>query len=97
MCVGRGEQQRAKYHPQKTANVAFEHAVDEKSKNKLLDDRGDCDRENNDQNPFFDRAGCTEELDDALLAWAATEKPLINTLGKTDQWISKKQQDGPSA
>ena len=66
--MGRREQQRAKYHPQKTANVAFEHAVDEKSKNKLLDDRGNCDRENNDHSPLLNGARCTEELDDALLA-----------------------------
>ena len=68
MCVGRREQQRAKYHPQKTANVAFEYAVDKKSKNKLLDDRRDRDRENNNHNPLLDGARCTEEFDDALLA-----------------------------
>ena len=68
MCVGRGEQQRTKYHPEKTANIAFEHAVDEKSKNKLLDDGGDCDRENNDRDSLLDGARRPEELDDALLA-----------------------------
>ena len=58
----------SKYHPQKTANVAFEHAVDKKSKNKLLDDRCNRDRENNDHNPLLDGARRAEELDDVLLA-----------------------------
>src|SRR5262245_14173257 len=68
MCVGSSEQQRAKYNPQKAADVAFEHAIDEKSENKLLNNWCDRDCENNDQNSLPDCARCTKELDDALLA-----------------------------
>src|SRR5262245_23924465 len=68
VCMGSGEQQRAKYHPQETANIAFQNAIDEKAKNELLDDRCNRDREDNDHDSLADGARSTEELDDALLA-----------------------------
>ena len=68
MCVGTSEQKRTKYHCEKTSNIALENPVDEKSKNELLNDRRDRDRENNDHDPLLDRARSTEELDDTLFA-----------------------------
>src|SRR2546428_6887020 len=62
MCVGRGEQHRAENHSDKAAKVAFEYAVNEKPKNKLLDNGCDGDRKHNDHYPLLDRARSTEEL-----------------------------------
>src|SRR5207248_6845317 len=70
----------------------FQHAVKEKAKKKFLDNRRDCDRENNDHDPLFDAGRGAKELNDVLFARTGPEKPLCNKFSHPNQRVGKEKQ-----
>jgi hypothetical protein len=78
VCVRCGEQERAERDTNEAAKIAFDDVVEEKSKQKFFNYRGDCYCENDDQDSLLERARAAEKLDDVLPARTASEKPLRN-------------------
>src|SRR2546429_7783513 len=93
MCVRGREEQCVHRDSEKTAEIALDYPVEEKSKKKFLNHGSDRHCENDNHYSLLDRGRRTEKLDDVLLARTAFEKPLPNGFAHEDQWISKKQED----
>src|SRR5437763_7079267 len=74
MSVRGGEKQRVEGNSEKTAEIAFEYAVEEKPKKKFFNDWRDRHRGNDNHDSLFDRERAIEKLYYAMLVRAVSEK-----------------------
>ena len=93
MGVDGGKKERVSREPEQAPEIALEHAVKKKAKEKFLGDGRNGDRKNDDHDPLIDRLRRIEKFHDALFARAASEKALGNCVGQRDQRISRQHQD----
>ena len=88
-----GKKERVSREPEKASEIALEHAVKKKAKEKFLGHGRDGDRKNDDHDPLIDRLRRIEKLQDALFARAGSQKALSNCVGQRNQRISRQHQD----